>query len=97
MAAAARSLNISVEALGKLLKNDKKNYYFSEDNLFVGLRKKHDPSLFHPTKGYRIPKKVMTPIGIFSTRPKAARAFGLLTEEMKFLMNLNPEDFYYIK
>ena len=97
MATAAKALGISVDALGKLIKNDNKNYYFSEDNLFVGRKKVHDPSDFHPTLGYRLPKKIMTPVGIFSTRPKAARAFGLFTEEMKLLMKLNPKDFYFIK
>ena len=97
MVAASRALGISVDALGKLIKHDNKNYYFSEGNLFVGRRKVHDPSDFHPTLGYRLPKKVMTPVGIFSTRPKAARAFGLLTEEMKLLMKIDPENFYFIK
>ena len=97
MRSAAKALGISVDALGKLIKNDKKNYYHAEENLYIGRRKVHDPSDFHPTLGYRLPKKVMTPAGIYSTRPKAARAFGLLTDEMKLLMKLNPEDFYFIK
>ncbi len=97
MKSAAKALGISVDSLRALIKNDNKNYYYSEENLFAGRRKVHDPSDFHPTLGYRLPKKVMTPVGIYSTRPKAARAFGLLTDEMKLLMKLNPQDFYFIK
>jgi hypothetical protein len=97
MKSAAKALGISVDILRNYIKHDKKNYYYSKENLFVGVRKVHDPSDFHPALGYRLAKKVMTPAGMYRTRPQAARAFGLLTEEMKLLMKLNPEDFYFIK
>ena len=94
---AAKALGISYEDLNRLIKLDPTNYFFSEDNVNIGIRKIHDPALYHPEKGYRLPKLIMTPLGPFPSKRQAALAYFLTPKQFDVLMELNPSEFYDIK
>ena len=95
--AAANALGLLKDQLGKLMLNNPDQYYYSSDNINVGKKKEHDSALFHPTKGYRLPKVYMTPTGPYPSKLQVALDYGLSVDEIDFLMNKNPIDFYKIK
>jgi hypothetical protein len=94
---AAKALGISYHEIGYLIKTQPKKYYYSEDNVNIGIRKAHDPALYHPTKGYRLPKVFMTPAGPYPSKLQVRKDFGLSVEEFDYLMNKYPRDFFKIK
>lgn len=94
---AAKALGISYDDIGHLIKTQPKKYYYAEDNVNIGIRKSHDPALYHPTKGYRLPKVFMTPSGPYPSKLQACKDYGLSTEEFDFLMKKHPKDFFKIK
>ncbi len=94
---AAKALGISYEDLDRLIKLQPKKYYFSEDNVNIGIRKAHDPALYHPTKGYRLPKEYMTPTGPYPSKLQACKDYGLSANEFDYLMKKHPKDFYKMK
>lgn len=94
---AAKALGVTYDELSHLIKTQPKKYYLSKDNVNIGIRKSHDPALYHPTKGYRLPKEYMTPTGPYPSRLQAAFAYGLLVKELEYLMEKHPKDFYKIK
>lgn len=94
---AAKALGISYEDLDRLIKLEPKKYYYSKDNINIGVRKEHDPALYHPTKGYRLPKIFMTPTGPYPSKLQACLAYGLTNIEMNVLMKDHPDDFFKIR
>jgi hypothetical protein len=94
---AAKALGISYDDLDRLIKLKPKKYYYSEDTLNIGIRKAHDPALYHLTKGYRLPKIFMTPTGPFPSKLQACKTYGLSDMEMDVLMKDHPKDFYKIR
>lgn len=93
---AANALGILKDQLGKLMKTNPDEYYYSEDNVNIGIKKERDPSLYHPTKGYRLQKVFMTPTGPFPSKLQACKTYGLSEMEMDALMKNHPKDFYKI-
>lgn len=94
---AAKALGISYEDLNRLIKFQPKKYYYSEDTLNIGSRKANDPSLYHPTKGYRLAKEYMTPTGPYPSKIQAYKEYGLSAREFDYLMEKHPKDFYKMK
>jgi hypothetical protein len=94
---AAKALGISYEDLDRMIKLQPKKYYYSEDNVNIGIRKAHNPALYHPTKGYRLPKEYMTPTGPYPSKLQACKDYGLSAIEFDYLMEKHPKDFYKMK
>lgn len=94
---AAKALGILKDQLGKLMLTNPNEYYYSEENINVGIKKVHDPALYHPTKGYRLPKIFMTPTGPYPSKLQACLSYGLSNSEMDVLMKDHPDDFYKIR
>jgi hypothetical protein len=95
--AAANALGILKDQLGKLMLTNPKEYYYSSDNINIGIKKVRDPALYHPTKGYRLPKIFMTPTGPYPSKLQACLAYGLTNIEMDVLMKDHPNDFFKIR
>ena len=94
---AAKALGITYDEMSLLIKTQSKKYYYSEDTLNIGIRKMHDPALYHPTKGYRLPKEYMTPTGPYPSKSQAYKEYGLSVKEFDYLMEKHPKDFYKMK
>lgn len=94
---AAKALGVTYDEMSYLIKTQPKKYYYSEDNVNIGIRKAHDPALYHPTKGYRLPKEYMTPTGPYPSKLQACKDYGLSANEFDYLMKKHPKDFYKIK
>jgi hypothetical protein len=94
---AAKALGVTYDEIGYLIKTQPKKYYYSEDNVNIGIRKAHDPALYHPTKGYRLPKEYMTPTGPYPSKLQACTDYGLSATEFDYLMEKHPKDFYKMK
>lgn len=94
---AAKALGVSYEEMDRLIKLQPKKYYYSDETLNIGVRKVHDPALYHPTKGYRLPKEYMTPTGPYPSKLQASKDYGLSAKEFDYLMEKHPKDFYKMK
>ena len=94
---AAKAFGVTYDEISFLIKTQPKKYYYSEDNVNIGIRKAHDPALYHPTKGYRLPKEYMTPTGPYPSKLQACKDYGLSVNEFDYLMEKHPKDFYKMK
>jgi hypothetical protein len=94
---AAKAFGVTYDEMSLLIKTQPKKYYYSEDNVNIGKRKAHDSALYHPTKGYRLPKEYMTPTGPYPSKIQAYKDYGLSVKEFDYLMEKHPKDFYKMK
>lgn len=94
---AAKALGVTYDEMSLLIKTQPKKYYYSEETLNIGIRKVIDPALYHPTKGYRLPKEYMTPTGPYPSKLQACKDYGLSAKEFDYLMEKHPKDFYKMK
>lgn len=94
---AAKALRVTYDEMSRLIKTQPKKYYYSEETLNIGIRKVIDPALYHPTKGYRLPKEYMTPTGPYPSKLQACKDYGLSAKEFDYLIEKHPKDFYKMK
>jgi hypothetical protein len=93
---ASRALGIPYEVLKKLMVTNPQEYYFSKDSI----NKSHeinDGSMRVMEGGYKRANKVVTPLGIFSSRKQASLAYFLPLEQFQILLELHPKEFYFIE
>ena len=94
--AAAIALGILKDQLGKLMRTNPHEYYYADDNV----NRSHEflnISGIDPVRGYRLEKNIMTPLGTFPSKIQAALAYFMPSKQFDVLLELEPDNFYYIK